>query len=92
MTNAHLDAETEYFSIVQCVQGRDEALLSLNKEKIEAFMNKWNAGFPYVSEVVFWAAVHKARLEILSFPEEEKEKSRQWLLENGFNRYGGFPV
>ena len=72
------------------VKERDAALLSLDRGKIEAFLQKWGAGFPCSTEQVFWAVIHKARLEILSFPEYEKEISRQWLLENGFKPYCGF--
>ena len=66
------------------IKERNAALLSLNKGRIEAFAKKWNAEFPYSTESVFWAAVHKARLCIVVLPQEAKDLSRTWLLENGF--------
>lgn len=52
--------------IADFVRERNEVLLSLDKARIEAFAEKWGATFPYSEERVFWAAIHKARLEILS--------------------------
>ena len=65
------------------VRERDTALRSLDEEKIKAYMTKWGGGYPAVP-LVFWASVHKARLGITSFTEEEKEVSRKWLREHGF--------
>ena len=79
-------------SIAQFTAERNAALLSMDKEVIEAFIVKWECDFPCRSENVFWAAVHKARLEIVSMPENEKEISRLWLRENGFKAYGGNPL
>ena len=51
------------FDLEQFNSDRDEALLSLDKEKIQTFQKKYNIGFQPSSERVFWAAVHKAILE-----------------------------
>ena len=64
---------------------RNAVLLSLDKQKILDYGEKYGLKFPN-SDLIFWAAVHKARLSILNFPEEEKETSRAWLIENGFDR------
>ena len=64
-------------------QDRDEALLSLNRLKILAFINKYNLTWPDCDEVM-WAGIHKGRIAVPYFPEEVKEVSRQWLLERGF--------
>lgn len=66
------------------IKERNAALLSLDKGRIEAFARKWNAEFPYSTEPVFWAAVHKARLCIVALPQAAKDLSRAWLLKNGF--------
>ena len=43
------------------VKDRDEALLSLDKDKIFAYLKKYGI-FEYpVNEEVFWAGMHKAR-------------------------------
>ena len=65
------------------IRERDSALRSLDEEKIKAYMAKWCARYPENTQV-FWASVHKARLGITSFTEEEKEISRKWLREHGF--------
>ena len=70
--------------ILDFVRDRDAALLSLDREKILAYFRKYHVRIPQ-NEKVLWASIHKARLSILcGIPESEKEKSRQWLRENGF--------
>ena len=69
--------------MTEFIQDRNEALLSLDREKIIEYCQKYGARFSS-NEKVFWASVHKARIAIKSFPETEKEKSRKWLRENGF--------
>lgn len=63
---------------------RNEALLSLDREKITKFMKKWSVDVPQ-TDLVFWVTVHKAILYINAATEEQKNKSFTWLLENGFN-------
>ena len=41
------------------IKERNEALLSLDKEKILAYGKKYNVKFPE-NEKIFWAGVHKA--------------------------------
>ena len=65
----------------QIVKERDEAILSLNKEKIMSYMNKYGVKMPS-NELVFWAGVHKAVLRIDSATKEQREKSAKWLLDN----------
>ncbi len=65
------------------VKERDEAILSLDKEKIMSYMNKYGVKMPS-NELVFWAGVHKAVLRIDSATKEQREKSAKWLLDNGF--------
>jgi hypothetical protein len=67
------------------VRDRDEALLSLDKEKILDYMKKYGASYKFSSDFVFWVSVHKAILQLNSATNEQKDKSFSWLLENGCN-------
>lgn len=69
--------------IKECIKERDEALLSLDKDKILAYMHHWDIT-PPKNELVFWGGIHKARLASTGIPPEEKEKSRVWLKAHGF--------
>jgi hypothetical protein len=72
------------------VKERNEALLSLDKNKINAFMKKYNPNYKVPKEEkVYWAGVHKAICNLFLVPEnnislEQFEKSYQWLQKNGF--------
>ena len=65
------------------VKERDEAMLSLNKEKIVAYCKKYGVPIPK-NETVFWAGVHKTILYLNAATKEQKEKSAAWLVEHGF--------
>lgn len=65
------------------VKERNEAFKSLDMTKIKDFANKYDIRFPD-NQLAFWAGVHKARLQIIDISEQEKKKSIDWLLENGF--------
>lgn len=65
------------------VSDRDDALLSLDEEKIRSFMMKYKIGEPK-NDLEFWAGVHKAIVNIKSATDEQKERSRCWLVEHGF--------
>lgn len=60
---------------------RDEALQSLDKEKILAYCEKYGAPCPS-GELAFWGGVYKAVYMLPSSSPELKEKARQWLVEN----------
>lgn len=65
---------------------RDEALLSMDREKILAYGDKWGADFRRFlpnREQWFWASVHIARTGAKSLPMEERVKSKQWLEARG---------
>ena len=66
------------------VRERDAALLSLDKDAIIRYFKKYDVPYSTSDDIVFWAAVHKARLQIEKMPDEAKEISRQWLNDNGF--------
>ena len=70
------------------IQERNEALLSLNKEKILAYGKKYNVKFPE-DEKIFWAGVHKAICSLYFVNKnkitlEQYTKSANWLKDNGF--------
>jgi hypothetical protein len=71
----------------QFFKDRDEAMLSLDKDKILAYMIKYGAHVPR-NEAVFWAGVHKARLALNCVDADGKILSRNWLSENGFSSKG----
>ena len=71
------------------IKERNEALLSLDKEKILAYGKKYNVKFPE-DEKIFWAGVHKAICSLYLIPvnkitKSQYEKSKEWLKENGLN-------
>lgn len=71
--------------IADFVKERNEALFSLDRKKIEAYMIKY--GEPQcvnTPDFIFWAGVYKAICEIKDAPEELAVKARSWLKENGF--------
>lgn len=73
-----------HFDLKQFVKERNEALLSLDKDKIVAYMKKYDVKVP--PDRVFWASVHKAILGI-NVTMEQKENSKIWLIEHGFKPY-----
>ncbi len=71
--------------IKEFIKQRNEALLSLDKEKILAVSKASGPSvLPPEDEKVFWAGVHYARLGVVDFSEEVKQESRAWLKNNGF--------
>lgn len=66
------------------VKERNEALFSLDRNKIEAYMKKY--GQPEVEEVpddLFWASVYKAICGISNAPDELVSKRYAWRTEKG---------
>jgi hypothetical protein len=66
------------------IQDRDDALRSLDKDTILAYMKKYNIDWIPSTEEVFWAGIHKSRLAINSFSKEEKKISMDWLTKHGY--------
>ena len=75
------------FDFDEYIKDRNAALLSLDKEKITAYMLKYEVPISQ-DERVFWASVHKARTAITNFPAHEIQKSKDWLAERGLNHMG----
>lgn len=66
------------------VQERNEALFSLDQNKIKAYMRKYNLQGENCPDDVFWAGVYKAICNIKNAPEPIVEEARAWLSERGF--------
>lgn len=71
--------------IKQFVKERDEALLSMDENKIRAHFLKWNKKELPKDLEVFWMTIHKARTGATSLPMAERQKSKQWLSEKGLH-------
>ena len=70
------------------IKERNEALLSLNKDKIVAYMKKYGISIPQ-NEKIFWVGVHKSICSLYLVDKngitlEQYTKSADWLKENGF--------
>ncbi len=70
------------FDIAEFVKERNEALLSLDRSKIEAYAKKYGVKLPS-SDEAFWRGVHKAICNITSFSDEVRQRSEEWLLKHG---------
>lgn len=66
------------------IRERDAALRSLDKKKITAYLDKYGIDWKPMNDLVFWAAVYKARLSIRDFTAAEKNVSVEWLVGHGF--------
>lgn len=71
------------------VKERNEALLSLEKEKIIKYMDKYNIKYPE-DEETFWAGVHKSICNLFLVPSnnitlEQFDRSYNWLEKNGYS-------
>ena len=67
------------------IQERNEALFSLDKNKIIAYLRKYNLPTEASSDIVFWAGIYKAICNIKNAPEPIVEEARAWLNERGFS-------
>lgn len=70
--------------LAKVLKERDEALLSLDKDKIIKYSIKHGVTLPS-NDIVFWAGVHKGILSLNSATDEQKSNSLKWLIENGFS-------
>ena len=71
--------------IERFVKDRNEALFSLDRKKIEAYLIKYGeTEFVNTPDLLFWAGVYKAICGITGAPAELVEQAHGWLTENGF--------
>ena len=68
------------------IQERNEALFSLDREKIQAYCKKYGeyemADLP---DPVFWGSVYKAICQINGAPEAVVSKAKAWLAEHSMS-------
>ena len=68
------------------VKERNEALFSLDRKKIEAYMIKYGeTEITQTPDNVFWASVYKAICGIKDAPEAIVSKAKAWLHEHGMS-------
>ena len=70
------------------VKERNEALFSLDRNKIEAYMKKYGEleveEIEEIPENLFWANVYQAICGIKDAPDELISKALMWLYKNGY--------
>lgn len=67
------------------VKERNEALFSLDRNKIEAYMKKYGElEVEEIPEKLFWANVYQAICGIKDAPDELISKALMWLYKNGY--------
>lgn len=72
------------------IKDRNEAILSMDKDKIIAYSKKYDIPIPD-NDKVFWAAVHKVICNVFMYEDnspvtlEQYTKSYDWLAANGFS-------
>ena len=70
------------------VKERNEALFSLDRKKIEAYMIKYGeTEISQTPDTVFWTSVYKAICGIKDTPEAIESKAKEWLHEHGMSPY-----
>ena len=87
--------EAERREMAEYVKERNEALFSLDKERILAFTRKYGTETledddddeDYDEEEVFWCGVHIMICHITGAPLELRLRSERWLVERGYTTY-----
>lgn len=65
---------------------RDLALLSLDKNKILAYIEKYNIPQDKnLTEEEFWAGIHYSILHLRSANEKQKNRSKNWLIMHNYS-------
>lgn len=68
------------------VKERNEALFSLDRKRIEAYLMKYgDADATKEPDMIFWAGVYKAICVIKGAPKDVLNKAQTWLSSNGFS-------
>jgi hypothetical protein len=71
------------FNLDEFLHDRKQALLSMDRATIEAYMQKYGIKVPS-NEEVFWISVHKARTGDKFLPMFERAASKRWLEVRGY--------
>ena len=68
------------------IKERNEALISLDRKKIEAYCKKYGEGeMANLPDPIFWAGVYKAICQIDGAPETVVNKAKTWLADHGMS-------
>lgn len=66
------------------VKERNDALFSLDRKKIEAYLVKYGEAEGVAApDVLFWASVYKAICRIKEAPKDVRKEAILWLSDNG---------
>ena len=72
--------------IERFVKERNEALFSLDRRKIEAYLIKYGEGeLAQTPDMLFWASVYKAICGINGAPKDVVAQAHAWLSAYGFS-------
>ena len=66
------------------VKERNEALFSLDEDKIKAYCKKYGVHIPK-NETAFWGGIYKSIYNIKDAPKELKYKACEWLITHGMS-------
>lgn len=75
------------YSIAEFVKSLDEALLSMDEEKIRAHQRKFNGREMPENKEMFWVTVHKIVTGRSGLPREFRQKSKDFLKAGGWQSY-----
>ena len=68
------------------VKERNDALFSLDRRKIEAYLIKYGEEeLSQTPDLLFWASVYKAICGIKGAPKDVVQKAYTWLAKNGYS-------
>ena len=71
--------------IERFVKERNEALFSLDRKKIEAYLIKYGeTEVLHEPDVIFWGGVYKAICGVKGAPKDIVDKAHVWLKEHGY--------
>lgn len=71
----------------QFVAEGNAAMLSLDEQKIRAFVRKWNGKELPADPETFWGAIHKAITGRISLPIEFRRQSKAYLTARGLRSH-----
>jgi hypothetical protein len=72
-------------TIEEFKKARNEALLSLNEDKIRMMVLGFNGAEMPINQEIFWGSVHKAITRATDLPLEFRKKSKAYLDSKGLH-------
>ncbi len=70
--------------MTEFVKERNDALFSLDENKIRCYVKKWGIQIPN-NQTAFWGGVYKAICSIPDAPKNVRQIAEKWLREHGMN-------